>query len=102
MTTRWVLLPVLLYLTLDFASPWVAGAFRFDPDESVEALKDPASTKRRGPIVSTSRGVIHAARVREVVVARPEGGEPLVGDWLVDLRRSHRPSSDPSPPSDDH
>ena len=36
---RLALLPVLLYLSMDFASPLLPGAINFDPDDRVDALR---------------------------------------------------------------
>ena len=102
MTTRWILLPVLFYLALDFGSPWVVGAFRFNPDESVEGLQDQPSAKRRAPVTGASRIATRDVSVRQVAVARTGPDAPPQGQWIVDVRRSHRPSPDPSAPSDDH
>jgi hypothetical protein len=58
-TTGWTRLPfiaLLLYVTLDFANPLMAGAVCFDPDRSVEAVGRarspvPAATILTGPAV---------------------------------------------------
>jgi len=40
--TRSVALVFTLYLVLDFSSPFIAGAFTFNADESIEAATDPS------------------------------------------------------------
>jgi hypothetical protein len=97
-------LAVLVYVTLDLSSPFVAGAFTFNPDDCVDAVHrtslasqradepppDRAPAVRRDPVVSPARPLAwrNAANVA----------------WLADSGVSHRASGDPPlrPSSDDH
>ena len=98
-----LIVALVLCLSLDFASPFVAGAFRFEADESVEAMA-----------CSRGRQALQRAETRVPV---PESSDPrprrlrapnVVRDvwartaWLADLRRSHVASSRAPGSSEDH
>jgi hypothetical protein len=99
-----LLLPVLLYLTLDLSLAAVPGAFVFDPDESVEgahrtrlrafveglAMPDAAG----GPAVPFKPPT--ETKVRLTPRHRVEGGRPMGVSWW-----SFRPHLDPVSPSED-
>ena len=97
---------VLLYVSLDLSSPFVPGAFNFNPDESVEV-----GFSRRD---RTTRRVVSGARDSTVTppletgprpagaVAPSPGWSRAVNEWLVDVRRAHAPVPEARALSDDH
>ena len=102
---RWHRLTLLLAVcvTLDFASPFVAGAFRFDPGESVDGVSVPSEQVRRQPgaVPAPVPAAAKAAGARLVSPTRRLAGDAHVA-WVVDLRLSHVPASRPPSPTDDH
>jgi hypothetical protein len=104
MVRRQLILAFLLYLTLDLTNPFVAGAFRFNPDECVDGIHRASSSHQRTdafPLPSRSPVV-------RLVASPPSPERPLAGgrytvlEWLVDSREDTRASGDPPPPSEDH
>ncbi|HEU5305653.1 MAG TPA: hypothetical protein VFU40_13465 [Gemmatimonadales bacterium] len=104
----WTLL-LLVYVSLDLSSPFVPGAFNFDPDDCVEGLHRPIDGRahnkngdvRAAPVVPAVPGkrplVAGPAILEHCLVPRH-----VISDWLIDLRRSHPPSRDGGSPSEDH
>src|SRR4051812_41073582 len=104
MARRRLLLVFLTYLTLDLSTPFVAGAFNFNPDECVEGLHRVSSSHQR----ADAPVILSRAPVVRVVVSLPSPVRPLargrhaILEWLADSRADLRASGDPPPPSEDH
>jgi hypothetical protein len=98
---------VLLYVSLDLSSPFIQGAFSFNPDESTDGVqrrRDPAArrlTTVAAPRDSTLPRQDHLARPANTLVRAPRDGG-VVAEWLVDVRRAHAPVPEVSALSDDH
>jgi hypothetical protein len=96
---------ILLYVSLDLTNPFIPGAFRFDPDASVEGVQ--LKHEVRHPLAA-ARWVPESTEASAPQRARPgwgaasPAGRRRQDDWLIGLRRAHGPGSDPAPPSDDH
>ena len=99
----------ILYLTIDLSSPFVPGAFRFDPDESVEGVagyRDTGKRARQGlhrsvaPTQDARSGAVAAVSARVRHEARPAAR--VAADWVVEARRSQHPPGPPSPLAEDH
>lgn len=92
-----------LCVSLDLASSFVAGAFRFNPDESVDGVSGHSEEIRLAPGVASApiseRGEAGGQRLASPV-RRPEGFAHI--EWAVDLRRSHAPASRPLSLTEDH
>ncbi len=90
-------------VALDLSSPFVAGAFRFNPDESVDGVSASSERTRRQPGTGPAPGP-EAADVGERRLASPARrleGDPHVA-WVVDLRLSHAPAARPPSLTEDH
>ena len=104
MIRRRMLLGFLLYLTLDLSSPFVAGAFTFDPDSCVEAIHRASSSAER----TDASAVSSRTPVVRLELPSPSSLRPLTGrrhailDWLVDTRAHARTAADPPMSPDDH
>ena len=104
MTAPRLTLAVLLYVTLDMSSPFVAGAFTFNPDECVEAVRCTSSASQRAdaPVLpARALGVreIPAPPFVRLFAWRPSA----VLMWLADAGALQRGSGDPPPSSsEDH
>lgn len=102
MRARLLVVLVLVHVSLDLSSPWVPGAFSFDPEESVEAA---VARPRMAP-----SGMLHVATPpaastqtpRMPRVARRPGAvtRPLV-EWVVDVRRAHGVAVEPTLSAED-
>ena len=107
MNPRRLTLFVLLYVSLDLSSPFIPGAFSFNPDESTDGVqrrRDPAAP--RLTIVTAPRDSMiprhdHLARPVNTRVPNPRDGR-VAGEWLVDVRRAHAAVPEVSALSDDH
>jgi hypothetical protein len=97
MRARLLVVLVLAYVSLDLSSPWVAGAFTFDPDESVEAaFARPRVAASGMPQVATPPSMPAPPPRRPRVAPRSEVvTRPLV-EWVVDLRRAHGLALEPT------
>lgn len=97
------MLAFLMYLTLDFSSPFVAGAFNFNPDECVEGIHRTSSSHQRAdaPALPSRAPVVRLVTSPPSPVRPLAGGRDTVLEWLVDSREDAR-SGDPPPPSEDH
>ena len=97
-------LAVLFYVTLDMSSPFVAGAFTFNPDECVEAVRcaSAASQRAEGPALPARAPVVRedlTPSFARLLAWRPSA----VLMWLADSGAVHRGSGDPPPSSsEDH
>ena len=98
---RLVLL-VAVCVSLDFGSPFIAGAFRFSADDSLEGLSSPAGRIQPGRCATPPPLVpMRAPTVRPLVPphrAAARGPEP----WVVEIRQSHAPESRPPSSIEDH
>jgi hypothetical protein len=103
----WKLL-LLVYVSLDLSSPFVPGAFNFDPDDCVDGLHRPVDARAQGKGADVRSPAVAPVQVKLALVAAPAIHEPhqatrqAISDWLTDLRRSHPPSRDVGSPSEDH
>ncbi len=102
MKAKRLTLLVLLYVTVDLSSPFIPGAFSFNPDESVDGID---VRDERTPRVSVTSA--HSLAVRPVahkalpaVVQRARVIRVL--ERFVDMRQTHGASADPQPPTEDH
>jgi hypothetical protein len=96
-----------MYVALDLSSPFVPGAFNFNPDESVEAVSrrrdasarrlPPGTTPPPSPRDETCR-VVQSRPAGPALTTRPRA----VSDWLIDVRRAHAPVPQVSTLSEDH
>lgn len=106
MPWRGLALVVLTYVSLDLSSPFVPGAFNFDPSECVDGLRHarPHGTTRADQPATSAPAPSTAFRMAEEsrLTDRPLIATPHAGDWLIDLKRAHPPSREVSSLSDDH
>ncbi len=92
--TRLFTLAVAAYVLLDFSSPYVAGVFVFDADQSMDGVViDDHALRSEGSspaVVPTSDALFEV----ETRPARPPRS-PIVGavEWVVVLREAHSRSS---------
>ena len=103
MKRRHMTMAILLYVTLDLSSPFVPGAFNFDPDECVEGIQRASSPQELALSTIPARLPVTRLVVSAPSLVRPvAGGCHTVLEWLVDSREDTRASGDPPPPSEDH
>jgi hypothetical protein len=104
MNRRGMMLAFLLYLTLDLSSPFVPGAFNFDPDECVDGIRRASSSHERADATALPARSPVAPLVcpQTSPVRPPAGGRHAVLEWLVDSREDSRASGDLPVPSEDH
>ena len=99
----WLLsLFVATYLCLDFADPFMPGAYEFDPDQSVDGVS-PSSDDARQESLPVAATPPRSGRMAEVPLANPRHTAiffPI--EWAIVLRQAHPPSSDPPSLSEDH
>jgi hypothetical protein len=103
MKARRTVLAFLLYVSLDLGSPFIPGAFSFDPDECVEGVGCPRSALDRADATAPmSRSpVVRLAPSASPARAVGRSAQPVLA-WLVDVREGTRASGDPPSPVDDH
>jgi hypothetical protein len=98
---RLVLL-VAVCVSLDFGSPFVAGAFRFSADDSLEGLSSPAGRIQPGRFAAPSPLVpMHDSSVRALVPGRGSVGR-RPEQWVVEFRQSHALESQSPSSIEDH
>lgn len=102
MRVRRLVLLIAFYISLDFGSPFIAGAFTFNADESVEGVhahRQQVQVKA----VSVPLPLPDRAEIERVARLAPIRHEvrPLQ-KWFVDLRRSHAPTAATPLVSEDH
>ena len=99
----------ILYVTIDLSSPFVPGAFCFNPDESVEGVSGHRDAGKRAnhgsqravaPIQAPSTAAGAAVSIRVRHEARPAAR--VAADWVVEARRSEHPPGPTSPLAEDH
>jgi hypothetical protein len=102
MRARRLTLLIGLYVCLDFASPFIPGAFSFNPDESVEGV----SAHRRAvkvTVVAIASPAPKRAQTEAIArVAPPRPQSRPLGEWLIALRRAHSPTAATPLISEDH
>ena len=95
---------VLLYSVLDLSSPFVPGAFMFDPDTGVDAI----SRVRDGGDRASAAVSMPSSPRRDLPSERPRftissvRRSPVVNEWLADLRQAHAALPDVRTVSEDH
>jgi hypothetical protein len=101
MRVRRLILLVAFYITLDFGSPFIAGAFTFNADESVDgvhAQRQQAKVKA----VSVPMPMPERAEIQRVANVTPRHDVRPMIEWFVDLRRAHSPTAATPLLSEDH
>lgn len=97
MISRRLVLLVVVCVSLDFGSPFIAGAFRFDAGDSLEGLSSPAGRIQPGRFAAPPPPLpTRGPRMRPLVPERGPAGRGHE-QWVVELRQSHAPA--PRPPS---
>jgi hypothetical protein len=105
MLRRRFLLGFLLCLTLDLSSPFIAGAFSFDPDDCVDGVhhRTSSSTERADASALPARGPALRFALPSPSPVRPfAGGRHTILEWLVVSREDAHAAGDSPAPSDDH
>jgi len=102
MRARRLILLLSLYVTLDLTNPFMPGAFNFDADNSIDAVRLHLETFRSRLVVVVTPPSIAEAELKCPVVARPSAEAPAVRDWSVSLRQRQSSSSEPPPSLEDH
>lgn len=101
MRGRCLIVLLSLYVTLDFANPFMPGAFNFDPGESVDGARLHHEVFRSRLAVAPTPSSIRDGALRRPVVAPPPAEPPAASDWSVSVRqRQSSCSSEPSPLED--
>jgi hypothetical protein len=101
----WQLTIVLVaYICLDFSSPFVAGAFQFDADQSVDGIVVKASEVHRDdlPVMVPVPDAVRGVEVPLALPAQPQPRNFPSTDWVVVLREAHSRSSDRSSLAEAH
>jgi hypothetical protein len=102
MRVRRLALLIALYITLDFASPFIAGAFTFNADESVDGVH---AHRQQVRVKAISVPMPMPERAESVPVPRlvpPRHEVRPLTEWFVDLRRAHSPTATTASVSEDH
>ena len=99
-----MMLAFVIYVTLDLSSPFVPGAFNFDPDECVDGIHRASSPHERADatVLPARSPVARLVLPPPSPVRPPAGGRHAVLEWLVDSREDSRASGDLPAPSEDH
>ena len=94
---------VLIHLVIDLAAPSLPGAFRFNPDESVLAVRvQPVQVEVLRPLQRADLKQVEPPRVEPGWIAQQRPG-PAVADIAPHLPRREFSIDHPSPSlSDDH
>ena len=98
---RLVLL-IAFYVTLDFASPFIAGAFMFNADESVDGVH---AHRQQVKVKAVSVPMPMPGRAENEPVPRlapPRHGVRPMSEWFIHLRRAHSPTATAASISEDH
>jgi hypothetical protein len=105
---RRLTLVVLCYVSLDLSSPFVPGAFNFNPDESIDGVQRHRETAVRRlvaapkPPPSLTAPDLDLVRHTAGAFASPQRAPRMMYEWLVDVRRAHAPVPEVSSLSEDH
>ena len=86
------------YICLDFSSPFVPGAFEFDPDQSVDGVVRSVSGIHRDslPAMVPVPGAVRGVEVSLDLRPQPRPRNFPSTEWVVVLREAHSRSSDRS------
>ena len=93
---------IALYITLDFANPWMPGALNFNPDESIDGITVQHHHPR--PRLAALATPV-PLRLEFTDVIRGSTTPPVarvLGEWFVDLRQAHSAAFDSPPSLEDH
>jgi hypothetical protein len=100
---RLALLPVMLYVLADFASPYVPGILSFELDECVDGVRSErlhASAERPVIVPALSARALERPR-HESLTQRPAARTPTRRS-PISVRGPRYPTSDPAASADDH
>jgi hypothetical protein len=101
MTLRHLALLLALYVSLDLANPFMPGAFRLDPDESVDGIGGfQAVARPRLVAVAPVPDRYPSAAVRDRVSR--SGPDRVVREWLAETKQGYARPPEPSRTADDH
>ena len=93
---------IALYISLDFASPFIAGAFTFNADESVDGVHAHRQQVKVNAASVPMPMPERAENERVPTLATPRHEIRPLGEWFVELRRAHAPTAAPASISEDH
>jgi hypothetical protein len=104
---RRLILLLTVYVTLDLSSPFIPGAFNFNPDESVDGVHRQRDPRTPRPVIAGAPRVLPvtlptSATLSAHAVAGGRRESNSVNEWLVDVRRAHAPVPEVSALSEDH
>lgn len=101
-----MLLLLCLYVSVDLANPMIAGAFHFDPDESVEAVRaDRSSPVPLAPVNTTAPTFGDDLDRNPVLRLAPRGATPVGRSFRQGFAPPwphSGPIADLTSPTDDH
>jgi hypothetical protein len=104
MRYRRLALLTVLYLSLDLTNPFIGCAFNFNAEESMEGLarQDERLLQQVGSVEVPVRSGVENGTLRQPALLVRRSQVRTLAVWLVDLRQSHGPTSDPQSPTEDH
>ena len=107
MKSRRLTFLLLVYVSLDLSSPFIPGAFNFNPDESIDGVQRQRDPGPRRPAMAPAPRTFSDASPASVTPSANTGvgarrDSSPVNEWLVDVRRAHVPVSAVSALSEDH
>lgn len=96
-------LVLMLYILVDFATPFLPGAFAFDADDCVDGVSAPRDVTADVTPDLMPLPIAHIPQVVEPVSVRaPRVVVTTARGWMGKLRRAHLPPSDAPSASADH
>ena len=93
---------IAFYVTLDFASPFIAGAFTFNADESVDGVHAPRQQVRVKAVAVPMPMPERAENEPVPRLVLPRHDVRPLSEWFVDLRRAHSQTAATPLVSEDH
>jgi hypothetical protein len=104
---RRLILLLTVYVSLDLSSPFIPGAFNFNPDESVDGVHRQRDPRTPRPLISAAPRVLPdpsppSVTLSTSAITRIRYASNAVNEWLVDVRRAHAPVPEVSALSEDH
>jgi hypothetical protein len=102
MRVRRLTLLIAFYITLDFGSPFIAGAFTFNADESVDGVHAHRQQVKVKAVSVPMPLPERAENKRVPTLAPPRHEVRPLAEWFVDLRRAHSPTAASPLVSEDH
>src|SRR4030095_9963020 len=104
MIRRRGMLAFVIYIALDLSSPFVPGAFNFNPDECVDGIHRASSPNQRADASALPARVPvgRLERPSPSPVAPLAGGRRPILEELFESREDTRASGDSPAPSEDH